>query len=82
MSDGANNNNETSRKGSGSNANANANANDCAESLRISRKGSGTPLTFESFENLLTLSSTKRNTSDKNRCEALRKAKMTYMQHA
>lgn len=55
-----------------------------SEKLRVSRKGSteSPPLTFESFENLLTTSSVKRNLSDKNRCEALRKAKMTYMQHA
>lgn len=54
------------------------------EALRISRKGStGTPTTFESFELLLTsASAAKRNASDKTRCEALRKAKMTYMQHA
>lgn len=53
-----------------------------SESLRISRKASGTPLTFESFEMLLTTASAKRNPSDMNRCEALRKAKITYMQHA
>ena len=55
------------------------------ETLKISRKGStGTPTTFESFELLLTSASAKtakRNPSDKTRCEALRKAKMTYMQH-